>query len=306
MPILGKEITMLLQIRFLLLATVLAFYSNNSIASSLCWNDVKSSYSNNSIASPPCWTDVKSSNTTPRYFILAMGANTGHLKKANDDAKAFAEAMLERFPLAIHCVIPNVTFSDFKAALECLQQVRKQDKVFIYFSGHGTTQADEDQDETNCLDEVFVTHPSHTPGVTDDKFVKWVNRINTDHIITVIDTCFASGMLRGEKGCPKQAKPKYWFNAKTSNDLPSRVCRLQKPLKQLKGILYAASEEDKNAWEYPNKGGIFTSIFLENMKKYPDDNLDQIFDKTQKQVKNKTKNTACQQRPQRWPKISFK
>ena len=217
---------MLLIIRFFFLVIGLVFYSS-------------------SIASPQCWAHLKPSDTVPRYFILAMGANTGNLKMANSDAQAFAKAIRKRFnvPPSHVCVLTDVVFRDFMNALKQLQKfVQRQDKVFIYFSGHGTTRKEEDNyDEVDCLDEVFVTYPSES-RITDDKFVKWVNKINTSNIITFIDTCFASGMLRGGKGCPKKAKSKFWSKSKVNDKIPSRSCRLKNQLKHLKGVLYAASQ----------------------------------------------------------------
>ncbi len=163
-------------------------------------------------------------------------------------------------------------------------------------------QPDNNHDEQDCQDEVFVTYRSDF-RVTDDKFVKWVNKINTHQIITFVDACFASGMLRGDKGCPKRAKSKWFKRPFYQNDesLPKPDCRVHRQLKQLKGILYAAAKEEQNAWEYPNKGGIFTYTFLEYLKAAPHADLDEIFRMTQKEVKENTKNTACQQHPQRWP-----
>jgi len=255
----------------------------------------------NTIAS--CWPTAPSA--TSAHFILAMGANTGVLQKANHDAQSFADAISEHFEINKRyvCVLKNVKRWQFKNALKRLQKlVRTQDKVFIYFSGHGTTMKDHDPDETDCLDEAFVTYSE--PFVRDDEFVAWVNALKTNHVITFIDSCFASGMLRGEKGCPKGAKSKFWpwSNPKDEEEkLPSRFCPPKK-FKTLKGTLYAAAKEHQLAWEYL-QGSIFTNTFLRNLKLYPNTNLDKLFDITAKQVIEKTKDSACKQEPQRWPKI---
>jgi hypothetical protein len=258
-------------------------------------------YSPNTLAQS-CWANFIPSNTS-KTFILAMGANTGDLKKANDDAHSFAEAIQQRFqvPPSQTCVQANITFLDFRAHLKTLQKlVEKEDSLFIYFSGHGSTQADKNHDELDCQDEVFVTYDSNF-RMTDDKFVKWVNKIQAKQIITFIDACFASGMLRGEKASPKRAKSKwFWPFSQADEALPRRNCQRYRQLPQLKGIFYAAAEEDKNAWEYPKEGGIFTYTFLEFMKKFPDADLDEIFFLTQEKIKKQTQNTACEQYPQRW------
>lgn len=242
---------------------------------------------------------------TPTTFLLATGANTGELTKANSDAQAFAYAIQNRFNIDTDnlCVIPDVGKLQFKQALTKLQElVKPQDKVFIYFSGHGTNKTDHDNDEIDCSDdEAFVTNSNIL--LTDDDFVSLVNAINTDDIITFIDSCFASGMLRGEENCSAKSKFWLWPNLKNTEDkLPSKYCPTSKLIsksKLLKGTIYAATKENQLAWEYP-QGSIFTSVFLENMRLDENASLDEIFDTTAKEVREKTKNTACKQEPQKW------
>ncbi len=242
---------------------------------------------------------------TPTIFLLAMGANTGELTKANFDAKLFADAIQKRFNIDTDkfCVIEDVGKWQFKQSLKRLQKlVQAQDKVFIYFSGHGTTKTDNNKDEIDCSDdEAFVTNSNIL--LTDDDFVNLVNAINTDDIITFIDSCFASGMLRGEEKCQQGVKSKFWLNSKNTEDkLPNKHCPTSKLIsksKRLKGKVYAATKENQSAWEYP-QGSIFTSIFVENMRIDKNASLDEIFDKTAQQVREKTENTTCKQEPQKW------
>ncbi len=268
--------------RFYLLTFLLLFQSNNAMAAS-------------------CWANLKSSSAS-RYFILAMGANTGKLKRANHDAQAFANAMQKRFkvPSSLMCVLKNIKFWDFKKALKRLQKrVKKKDKVLIYFSGHGKTLKDiKNKDEKDCLDEAFVLYRS--PALRDDDFVSLVNKIKTNKIITFIDSCFASGMLRGKKRCSKGIQIKFQLNPKTVDTLPNRSCPGSRLRKKLKGKLYAAAKENQLAWEYPKKGGIFTYTFLKHLKAAPSASLDNIFRRTAKQVARQTRGTCCQQQPQKW------
>ncbi|MFK5970091.1 MAG: caspase family protein [Candidatus Marithrix sp.] len=155
-----------------------------------------------------------------------MGANTGELTKANSDAQSFANAIQKRFNIDINklCIIADVEKWQFKQALTRLEElVQPQDKVFIYFSGHSTTKSDYDNDEIDCYDEAFVTNSNIL--LTDDDFVSLVNAINTDDIITFIDSCFASGMFRGEENCSAKSKFWLWPNLKNTEDkLPSKHC----------------------------------------------------------------------------------
>jgi len=266
-------------VRVYLLALLLAFQSANAIASCNDWRTLKP-------------------NSKKETFILAMGANTGNLKMANHDAKSFAKAMQKRFrvPGSHVCIRKYVKRWQFEYALERLAKfVRKQDQVFIFFSGHGTKQRDNSGDEKDCCDEALVTLDS---PVTDDAFVSWVKKLKTNRIITFIDTCFASGMLRGEKNCQK-AKSKFLLKGDAINCL--KRCRPRGFKQPLKGVLYAASKEHQDAWE-TSEGGLFTFTFIKNLKAYPKESLDKIFRRTKQQVSAATRKKGCvhPQDPQRW------
>lgn len=262
----------------------------------------------NGSASPTCWSTLNTPSPTSTYFILAMGANTSDLTMANHDAQAFADAIQKHFqiPSSQVCVLKNVNFLEVKYALKRLQQlVQETDTVFIYFSGHGTTEPESQTrtDESDCQDEALVTFSRNRDKpqrILDDDFVAWVNKIKTDNINVFLDTCFASGMLRGEAHCPNGAKSKFWLNPRMTT-LPRRSCQPDDQLKQLKGTLYAAAQEHQLAWEIPKRGGLFTYTLINNIKQArPNSELDALFQQTAQQIVKMTKNTACQQHPQKW------
>ncbi|MDM8566918.1 hypothetical protein QUF74_14870 [Candidatus Halobeggiatoa sp. HSG11] len=62
----------------------------------------------------------------------------------------------------------------------------------------------------------------------------------------------------------------------------------------LKGLLLAAASEDQKALEIPNQGGLFTTKFVQQLKKYGD--IKQAFVKTIPQVQ--TQSNKFQQTPQ--------
>jgi hypothetical protein len=238
--------------------------------------------SNNISASPlNCWKTINRTKT-PTSFVLAMGANTKGLKMSNFDAQSFAKGIQKRFriPSSNICVLKNVKRWEFKYILQRLAKLaHQQDQVFIYFSGHGAKLVDYSGDERDCYDEAFVTVHYSGKGVeflSDDAFVYLVNKLKTNKIITVIDTCFASGLLRGV--C-QHTKSKFLKSTKQKH----KVCRVKRKLKPLKGILYAAAKEDQVAWELPD-GGLFTSTFLKYMKKYPYFSLRNIYKLTKKEA----------------------
>jgi hypothetical protein len=295
-----------------------------------------------SYATHPCsengnnWPATKLDKDGPTYFILATAANgnpdmakTDQLELANQDAENFAKVMRKYFTPAVVCLLPNVRYDGFKTALRRLAElVRAEDKVFIYFSGHGMTEANdyckEGGDhtyckETDCVDEGLVTfsqRAGEVKRVRDKEFVDLVNGIKTDRPVTILlDTCFAGGMVRGEKNAEtgfQDAKPKNFVKEGGQAHLPSRKCPMGVNFKSLeKSILYAASQEGQLAWEYKGQGGIFTHIFLQKLEelktqaKVPLDEkfLDEVFQITKAEVASITKkNLNYYQEPQRWEK----
>ena len=216
---------------------------------------------------------------------------------SNFDAESFAKGIQKRFgiPSPNICLLKNVKRWEFKHVLQRLATlVHQQDQVFIYFSGHGAKLVDHSGDEKDCYDEAFVTVHYSGKGIeflSDDAFVYLVNKLKTKKILTVIDTCFASGLLRGT--C-QHTKSKFLKGTKQKH----KVCRVTRKLKPLKGVLYAAAKEDQVAWELRD-GGLFTSIFVKYMKKYPYFSLRNIYKLTKKEVttviyKNGCKNILLQ------------
>lgn len=293
-----------------------------------------------SYATHPCsengnnWPATKLDQDGPSYFILAMAANgnpdiakTDQLELANHDAENFAQVMREYFaPAVVVCLLKNVDFTEFESALTRLYELTQaKDKVFIYFSGHGMTKENKwceegrECKEIDCLNEglvMFYQDASQVKQVFDHDFVRLVNQIKTDRPITIfLDTCFAGGMVRGEKNAEtwfQDAKPKNFVKDGDMAHLPSRQCPLGRNFTQLeKSILYAASQEGQLAWEYKGQGGIFTHIFLQKLvelktpalNSLDDQFLDEVFEATANEVSTITsKNLNYHQTPQRMGK----
>ncbi|MDM8568083.1 caspase family protein [Thiotrichales bacterium HSG1] len=250
----------------------------------------------------------------PVTFILAMGANTidengNRLLKANDDAQKFADTIAQVLKLEEHnkCIIKDVKQEQFKRNLEKLQILAQpRDTVFIYFSGHGTKLPDSNEDEVYddkyCYDEAFVVNNNFGTGihkVRDDFFVKQVNKIPTNNIITTVDFCFSGGVLRGTKNC-LNVKSKNWsFSHNKEEPIFKSNCPVS-DMKKLKGKVYMASKENEIAWEFDN-GGIFTTFFVKNIRIYK--KFDKAFEITAKQVRDITSLRGCDQlqQPQRRP-----
>lgn len=82
-----------------------------------------------------------------------------------------------------------------------LQDVGPNDKVYVYFSGHGSQISDVDGDEEDNLDEFLVTyefdHRGNQPGaLTDDEFHKLLTSVPSNQVFAFIDACHSGTISR--------------------------------------------------------------------------------------------------------------
>jgi hypothetical protein len=230
--------------------------------------------------------------TQQKVYILAMGSNVGDLVQSNHDATNFKKGMKAIYPQAITKFIKNVTVSEFKRGMQWLKNnVSPSDLVMIFYSGHGSTVIDDNGDEKDGYDEVFVTYDARNGAasadnvVRDDQFATWVNAINSDNIITFIDACHSGGL---QKSFLTDAKIKSF----RKGDLGTGVGASQnfaESLDHVKGLVLAAAGEDENALEF-NDGGLFVNSLLTELgKAQPGDNLLTIFNRSKSVVSQRSK-----------------
>ncbi len=259
--------------------------------------------------------DQRSQNTV---FMLAMGANTGNLTKTSSDLENFSQTMQQHFrmPDSQVCELPNVFKTELEDALQSLNEhLAADDLVILYFSGHGTFIKDNDGDEKDGWDEILVTFDSHckTPvkdedGLRDDYFVKLVNELRSDRVLTVMDSCFASGMFLGpsrSNALLANAQSKFlqigwWGTEEPRIEADERILIKNEVgnLDALKGLLLAAADEKQTALEIPEKGGLFTFIFVEQFRQYAD--FKKAFVQTTQAVQKMTRKSQSPQAIGRW------
>jgi hypothetical protein len=85
--------------------------------------------------------------------------------------------------------------------------LQPDDRVLIYFSGHGSQVPDENNDESDQLDEVLLlydtlptvrnTRPTLNGVLHDDRFSKMLARIKSRNILVILDACHSGTATRG-------------------------------------------------------------------------------------------------------------
>lgn len=233
-------------------------------------------------------------DTKQKVYILAMGSNVGELVQSNNDATNYIKGMKAIYPQAITKFIKNVTVAQFKQGMKWLKDnVNPTDLVMIFYSGHGSTVVDDNGDEKDGFDEIFVTYDVESSGpfagnvVRDDQFAAWVNAINSDNILTVIDACHSGGLQKsffmdGSKVKSFQKGELGMTNAGAGKSFADS-------LDKVKGLVLAAAGEDENALEYPD-GSLFVNSLLKELGKADSgENLLTVFERSKKLVNNRTK-----------------
>lgn len=257
--------------------------------------------------SPPAATADAGSG---RVYLLALGANVGELTKTGTDARNFAATLQRLFAVPQNQVqvLENAYKRDFAAGMEWLRASAKPgDLVLIFFSGHGSTIEDDDGDEADGLDEVFVMYDAHGVAypsaqhvVRDDEFAAWIGLLPTDRAIAFIDACHSGGLRKaltnartkffigGELGRPPKAGG--WQQKAMTllrKDLAGGVDGsrgLTGAQSAVKGLVYAAAQENEYALEVAD-GGLFVTRLLQQLSQTRNARLADLFAETQQVVR---------------------
>ena len=246
-------------------------------------------------------------------YILAMGANVAPLTKTNADARRFAQRMGQvlKVPDSHIKVIENVSRRQFRDGMIWLREhATPGDLVLVFFSGHGSNIKDDNDDEADGLDEVFIpidvertATPSDDDIVRDDTYAQWVNAIPTQRIISVLDTCHSGGLQKSLDIVPTGARAKFLSKGPLGTSPPHAQYLRQKDLAggidgdsigepRVKGLVLAAAAEDQKAMETTG-GGLFVTTLLDEIGQ-GGGNLLQAFQRASERVRQRASQSARQ------------
>jgi len=251
----------------------------------------------------PEWKNAKSKSAV---YILAMGANTGKLRKADKDARDFANNMRSYYerngkqPVMV-CLLKNKAASkkNWQRAMTKLKKhVKQYHTVVFYFSGHGTYKK---RGKGYCPEQFLIMGKENR--LLDKTLMKELAALKTTDLRIFLDTCYASGMIRSKQVCGNKRSK---FRSERNSGLYPQNCKesshaafLRDPT-YINATIYAASKRDQDAFE-THAGGLFTQTFLQMLNAHQRSSLDSIFHKAASKVTQKTiGGKACRQHPQRW------
>lgn len=245
-----------------------------------------------------------------KTILLSMSANTNGLRYANNDNKEITKALKHVYKnqLIVHQIF-NVTKKTYKIKINKIKkQLNKGDNLIVYFSGHGTTIYDLDDEEKDGFDEALISFSrnniiTEAQLITDDELSADLRWLNAGELIVVLDTCLSGGMHKALSLSASAGTSKYTFNSiPLKKHQPTNIFKQPEGTKgmldNVRGVLFAASKEGQEAFEYNNKelqGGIFTVFLVQAL--YRTNNINNAFRDAKQQVSRVTKN---QQTPQKY------
>lgn len=150
------------------------------------------------------------------YYALIIGIDkyTGSwkpLKNAVNDARAI-EALLKskyKFNQFKSLYNENATRSNIISALEWLvSNVKEDDNVFIYYSGHGEFKKELNKGYWVPID---ATSNSTSNYISNSDIQTFIKGIQSQHTLLVADACFSGDIFRGNTmSVPFENSPKYF------------------------------------------------------------------------------------------------
>jgi uncharacterized caspase-like protein len=87
-----------------------------------------------------------------------------------------------------------------RAFAELIAGTRAGDRVFVFYSGHGSNLPDDDGEEKDGWDETIVAHDAAPGGkgqIRDDQFARWTADLAGRRIVMIFDSCHSGTISRG-------------------------------------------------------------------------------------------------------------
>jgi len=190
------------------------------------------------------------------------------LTYAATDAISFAQSLQEQSDVSPSRITLLTNDEATRAAIEqaftnIAEITRPEDKVIIYFSGHGASVPDLNGDEADGdgNDEAFLpcdaAKGDPSSYIIDDDLGEWIARIPAEKVAVFIDSCYSGGQARAlDEGTLGKKGP--------SDSIAKDVLTDATP--QQRREILAACQPSQLAWE--NRGlqhGVFTYFVLQGM-----------------------------------------
>ena len=168
----------------------------------------------------------------------------------------------------IHTLIDSEATYDniLKEMQSLLEFAKKDDIIYIQFSGHGQRITDIDGDETDRLDEAWVPYDAHKiyckgiyegeKHITDDYLNAYLTKLrlkvgNTGKIIVIADACHSGSGSRGMK----QSDEVYKRGSNDTFVIPQSTANIVRKEEPVDWLFVAACKSYQTNYEYKDDHG---------------------------------------------------
>jgi len=188
----------------------------------------------------------------------------------DDDAIAFRQELIDDggFSSANINLLLNsdATKSNIQNAITSWLESREDedDLVVIFFAGHGTRGTDiAPIDEADGLDECLATYSSSGNYIRDDELDTWLDALDSQHVVVVIDSCFSGGFIgAGALGEELRCRCLPPLDGARGEVLPGDS--FARDVNRSGRLVLTASSETQSSWESSSLGhGVFTYYLLQ-------------------------------------------
>jgi len=184
-------------------------------------------------------------------WLLDTGVPADHIRLLTDEASVLQDGSEVALDTRV------ATLVNVREGLGWLRlTAERDDLVLIHFSGHGYQGADDNLDERDGVDEFFVLHDTRATAkddtaLRDDEFGRFLDRIESDHVLVFFDSCYSGGLSRS-------LTP----GSRATGDTADVFSDFK-----LEGrLILSASDENQDAFESPELGhGVLTHFLLKGL-----------------------------------------
>ena len=159
----------------------------------------------------------------------------------------------------------DATLAAFRRELASLAAARygADDRVLVYFSGHGTHVPDDNGDESDDKDEALVLHDTRVSGgelhgfLRDDEFGRLLGAIPSSNVLVLVDACHSGSATKSFPAIGERGRPKYFRNPAAAYGGGSVRARTLVPEPRASHVLLSAAADDELA-QATSQGSAFT------------------------------------------------